>query len=100
MALIITGYVILSFTSFLASDILLTIPVPLVSGTLLAMAVALAVALSPIFVIHSGLGPINVILCSSHIEANLAFSDKNPYPGCIASAPVISAAAIILGTFK
>lgn len=67
---------------------------------MLAIAVALAVALSPILVIHSGLGPINVILCSSQIEANLAFSDKKPYPGWIASAPVISAAAIILGTFK
>ena len=76
------------------------IPVPFVTGTLLAIAVALAVALSPIFIIHSGLGPINAILCISQIFPNLAFSDKNPYPGWIASAPVISAAAMILGIFK
>jgi len=37
---------------------------------------------------------------SAHILENLAFSDKKPYPGWIASALVISAAAIILVIFK
>ena len=38
--------------------------------------------------------------CSSHILEKRAFSDKKPYPGWIASAFVISAAAMILATFK
>ena len=64
------------------------------------IAVSLAVALSPIIFISSGLGPINTILFCAHIFAKDAFSDKNPYPGCIASLFVISAAEIILGIFK
>jgi hypothetical protein len=36
----------------------------------------------------------------SQISAKLAFSDKNPYPGWIASAPVTSAAEIMFGMFK
>ena len=42
----------------------------------------------------------NSIPCASTISANLAFSDKNPYPGCTASALVISQAAIIAGMFR
>ena len=36
---------------------------------------------SPIFAIISGEAPMNLILCSSQIFENFAFSDKNPYPG-------------------
>ena len=41
----------------------------------------LALDLLPIMLIVSLLGPINLILHSSHIDANSAFSDKNPNPG-------------------
>src|SRR5262249_38875785 len=47
-----------------------------------------------------GRAPMNFILCSSQICENLAFSERKPYPGWIASELVISAAAIILGIFK
>ena len=62
--------------------------------------VALAVALSPIFEIISAEAPINFIWCSSHILENFAFSERKPYPGCIASAFVISAAAMILDILR
>ena len=62
--------------------------------------VVLAFALSPIPSIISGPAPINFIPCSSQIFENLAFSERNPYPGCIASAFVISAAAIIFWIFR
>ena len=69
-------------------------------GTPASFIVALAEALSPIRSIISGDAPINLIPCSAQIFENLAFSERNPYPGWIASALVISAAAIILGIFK
>ena len=42
----------------------------------------------------------NLILLSSRILANSAFSDKKPYPGCTASELVNSIADIIAGIFK
>src|SRR5690554_4381605 len=69
-------------------------------GTPAAAMVALAVALSPILLIMSGVAPINLMLYSSQILENSAFSDKNPYPGWIASALVISAAAMMRGIFR
>ena len=69
-------------------------------GTPAAFIVAFAVALSPILSIISAEAPINLMPFSAHILENLAFSDKKPYPGWIASALVISAAAIILVIFK
>ena len=85
----------------MASSTLGTIPSePFVIGTLCLIAVSLAVALSPIIFISSGLGPINTILFCEQIFANDAFSARNPYPGCIASLFVISAAEIMLGIFK
>ena len=50
--------------------------------------------------IMSALGPINLTPCLFTISENFAFSDKNPYPGCIASAPVKSTADIIDEIFK
>ena len=47
----------------------------------------------------SGFGPIKVKPDSSTIFAKSEFSDKNP-AGCIASAPVTSAALIIDGIFR
>ena len=54
--------------------------------------VSLATALSPILDIVSDLGPIKEILQDSHCSANSAFSERNPYPGWIASTSAISAA--------
>ena len=48
----------------------------------------------------TGLGPRKVNPFLSQILENCADSDKKPYPGWIASAPVISPAAIIFGIFK
>jgi hypothetical protein len=42
----------------------------------------------------------NFISDSTQISENSAFSAKKPYPGWIASAFVISAAAIILGMLR
>ena len=42
----------------------------------------------------------NLIPCLFTISENFAFSDKNPYPGWIASAPVKSTADIIDEIFK
>ena len=61
-------------------------------GTLAFSIVSLALALSPIFLIVSDFGPMNVMLQDSHCSAKSAFSDKNPYPGCMASTSAISAA--------
>ena len=57
--------------------------------------VSRAAALFPIASIHSGEGPIKTRLLSAHARAKSEFSAKNPYPGCIACAPVLIAAAII-----
>ncbi len=51
---------------------------PGTQGTPASFIVAFAVALSPILEIISAEAPINLILCSSQIFENLAFSDKNP----------------------
>ena len=69
-------------------------------GTPAAFMVALAVALSPILSIISAEAPMNLIPFSAHILENLAFSERKPYPGWMASALVISAAAIIFVIFR
>jgi hypothetical protein len=46
--------------------------------------------LSPIFSIAKPEGPINVIPISSQEDENTEFSLKKPYPGCTASAPIIT----------
>ena len=48
----------------------------------------------------SGVGPIKIKPLCSTLSAKSAFSDKNPYPGWIAVASVISAALIIAGMFN
>ena len=73
---------------------------PSITGKPFFLAILLASILSPIFEIISALGPINFIPCLFTISENLAFSDKKPYPGCIASAPVKSTADIIEEIFK
>ena len=64
------------------------------------MASLRAVILSPIMLICSGVGPMKVKPCSSIISANLAFSDRNPMPGWIASTPVMVAADRIAVMFR
>ena len=73
---------------------------PGVTGSPASMAALRAVILSPKRRICSAVGPIKVMPCFSTISAKSAFSDKNPYPGWMASAPVISAAEIIAGLFR
>ena len=100
VALIITGYPI-SLANFLAAVTSSNKPSPPgTTGTPALIMVSLAVILSPMLLIISGVGPINLIPWSAHICANFAFSAKKPYPGCTASALVISQAAITCGIFK
>ena len=56
--------------------------------------------LSPIILMCSDFGPINLIPCASSFSTKPKFSDKKPYPGCTASAPETSQAEIIAGIFK
>ena len=65
---------------------------PGVVGTPARRATRFASILSPIRRITSALGPMNVTSPFSHSSANAAFSDTNPYPGWIASAPKATAA--------
>ncbi len=51
-----------------------------------------AESLSPSKPIAAGGGPIQVSPASSTAWANAALSDRNPYPGCSASAPEFAAA--------
>ena len=94
-ALIKTGYPMFlqidfaSFTDFTPPS------EPSITGRPYFFAIFLASILSPIFDIISALGPINFIPCFFTISENFAFSDKKPYPGCIASAPVRSTADMI-----
>ena len=69
-------------------------------GTPAAFIVFFAWALFPIALIISPLGPIKENPFSLQMLENSALSAKNPYPGWIASAFVISPAEIILGIFK
>ena len=69
-------------------------------GTPRADTVRRAVALSPISRIASGGGPIHTTPHSWTTSAKWAFSARNPYPGWIASAPVISAAEITEVMFR
>jgi hypothetical protein len=56
-----------------------------------------AAALSPMSRICSAVGPMKAMLLAAHVSANSAFSARKPYPGWMASAPVISAAAMMRG---
>ncbi len=66
-------------------------------GTPASLARRLAEALSPIWRICSAVGPMKVMLEPRQVSANSAFSARKPYPGWMASAPVISAAAMSAG---
>ena len=70
---------------------------PGTTGTLLRFMTCLAFALSPPSLMDSGDGPMNVIPDVRHASAKWGFSDRKPYPGCIASESVISAEVRMLG---
>src|SRR5690606_17254750 len=60
-------------------------------GTVLtpaASAIRFDSILSPIASMAAALGPMNAMPASSRARTKRAFSDRNPYPGCTASAPV------------
>ncbi len=69
----------ISSQTFLASSKLSTTPsLPGTTGTLFLIMVSLATALSPMELIDSGDGPMNLISCSRQILENSAFSERNP----------------------
>jgi len=70
------------------------------TGTPAAMAIARASTLSPILWTMSGSGPIKIIPLSTQAWAKSARSDKNPYPGWIASTFFSFAIRIISGMSK
>ena len=59
-----------------------------------------AVVFAPIASIDSAVGPMNVMPAASTARASSARSEKNPYPGWIASAPVFFAASITFSTTR
>ena len=69
--------------------------IPGSTGTPALAIMALAATLSPIAAMVSGAGPTKISPASAQARANAAFSDKNPYPGWTASAPVAVAAAMM-----
>ena len=99
-AFIITGYPILSAIIFPVLESYTSSFVPGITGTFACTIVFLAMDLLPMFRIISEEGPINLILHCSHSSANFAFSERNPTPGCMASAPVDTAALNMLSIFK
>jgi hypothetical protein len=66
-----------------------------VTGTPASAISFLAASFSPIARIDSGFGPTQTSPASITACANSAFSERKPYPGWIASAPVSRAAAMI-----
>src|SRR5205823_2080923 len=69
-------------------------------GTPALVMACLALTLSPISLMFSGRGPMKTKPERSTFSAKSAFSERNPYPGWIASASVTSAALMIEGMFK
>ena len=99
-AFISTGKPILSATIIASSVDVMAPSEPGMHGMPRFKAAFFASILSPIMRMCSDFGPIKVNPWSSTISAKSGFSDKNPTPGCIASAPVIVAADIIAGIFR
>ena len=56
--------------------------------------------LSPITSMASGGGPTNVTPSAVIARAKSAFSEKNPYPGCTASAPLRRITSRIASVFR
>ncbi len=64
------------------------------TGTPAAAMSSFAAVFDPIASMASGGGPTKVRPAAAQARAKPAFSERNPYPGCTASAPVVAAAAI------
>ena len=73
---------------------------PGIVGTPASSIIFLDSALSPMTLIVSGLGPMKIKPESITCCAKSPFSDKKPYPGCIASDDVAFAASIILSKLR
>jgi hypothetical protein len=65
--------------------------VPGASGAPTSCAIRRAATLSPSASMAAGGGPIQVSPASMTARAKAAFSARNPYPGCTASAPASAA---------
>ncbi len=94
-ALIITGNPISRATARASSNSSISPSEPGTVGTPTSIMVRRAVALSPMARIWSAVGPTKTIPDRWQISLNSGFSARNPYPGWMASAPVISAAAMM-----
>ncbi len=70
---------------------------PGTTGTPAAAARRRASIFDPMRSIAEGGGPTNTSPASAQARANAAFSERNPYPGCTASAPALRAASRIFG---
>ncbi len=71
--------------------------VPASTGNPASWAIRRAAVLSPNFRSMAGVGPTNVIPASAQACAKSAFSDRNPYPGWIASTSWSRATWMIAG---
>ena len=69
-------------------------------GTPASLAINLARALSPMSVSAFAEGPIKTMPAVSQASTKAAFSDRKPYPGCMASTPISIATAIIFSILK
>ena len=74
--------------------------VPGTSGAPARTAISRAVTLLPSASITSAVGPIHVRPAATTARAKSAFSERNPYPGCTASAPQRSATASTAGMLR
>jgi len=89
-------------SAILAASSIVSIPLlaPGITGTPAFFISFFEVILLPISSITLPLGPTNFMSCFSHSSPKSEFSAKNPYPGCIASAPDLMATSIILSISK
>ena len=70
------------------------------TGTPALFMIVLAWLLEPIDSMDAAGGPINMRLFALQSAGNLAFSDRKPYPGCIAWAPEVLAISTIVSSLR
>ena len=99
-ALSITGNLYRFASSTASSADFKGFSVPGTVGTQHSRAICFAASLSPILARTSDLGPMNLIPASSQAFAKSAFSERKPYPGCMASAPLLLASSMMPGMFR
>src|SRR5205809_2360852 len=83
-----------------ASTVVAGSVVPGATGTPAAAMRFRALILSPIALIAAAPGPTQIRPLASVVLAKLAFSERKPYPGWMASAPVALAAARIASALR